>query len=166
MIVAAPSTPPINSVIWINKSEQSMWSMAVKVRELNVTQELGVHWRLVNKDDMTPPFFSADLLPQGDQALRDLPFDVQSDTLRDNECARLDLAVSGSFIKRSDPGLFAETKNDENTDIAQASWWIWEGLGQADTSMTEKAHIAASCPTDETLLVLPTATATNMVPQP
>jgi hypothetical protein len=152
MILDEPFTPtPLGSPIWVDKSHgQSMWPMKVRVRELNVEQELRFHWRLVSKDDMMPQFFDRPLDPQGDAVLRDLEFVVQSDPLRDRQCARLDLAVSGSFFKNtSDPGLFAFTREDDvdNSDLAVVSWLIFEGPGQTNTSDLDKAHIVSSCPT-------------------
>jgi len=152
MILDVPaSLTPLGSPIWVDKSHgQTMWPMTVKVRELNVEQELKAHWRLVSKDDMKPQFSFKDLNPQGGAVLRDLEFVVQSDPLRDRQCARLDLAVSGSFFKNTtDPDLFAFTREDDedNSDLAVVSWLIFEGPGQTNTSDLDKAHIVSSCPT-------------------
>jgi hypothetical protein len=162
MILDAPGTlTPLGKPIWVDKSHgQSMWPMNVRVRELNVEQELKAHWRLVNKDDMEPQFFPHDLIPQGGAVLRDLEFVVQSDPLRDRQCARLDLAVSGSFFRNtSDPHLFALTREDDedNSDLAVVSWLIFEGPGQTNTSDLDKAHIVSSCPTVDAPAAPPTA---------
>jgi hypothetical protein len=153
MIVDAPNTDtPIGSVIWIDKSTMTMFTMAVKVRELNVTQTLQVHFRLATKDDMNPRFTAQDLIPQGGMPLRDLMFQVQTDPLHEHECAQLQVAVSGSFIHSDNPSYFDISRSDDNADVAEANWWIWEGKGQAQTTDLDKAHLLSSCATMETKL--------------
>jgi hypothetical protein len=156
MILDAPhSLAPIGSQVWIDKAAQPSWEMSVRVRELNLGQELKAHWRLVNKDD-PKPLFSERKLPEGDSELRDLEFTVQSDSLRDGECARLDLAVSGSFSKHiDDPKWFDQPNNDHDDDLDTASWWIFEGEGPTKTSDADKARILSSCITDDMLLPQP-----------
>jgi len=155
MIVDTPSTlTPVGSQIWIDKSSMTMFSMDVKIRELNVSQTLTVHWRLATKDDPNPRFTSVVLKPQGDMVLRDFPFTVQTDPLHEHECAQLQLAVSGSFFpNREDPKYFDIPNDDDDSDIAEATWLVLEGKGQAMTSDADKAHLLSSCATVEALLM-------------
>lgn len=167
-ILDAPASAAlIGRIIWIDKASTPMWHMAVKVRELNVTQPLKARWRLVTKDDLMPHFFEQPLAVQGDQLLRDLQFDVQSDSLHVDECALLQLAVSGSFVNRTDPVYFDATKDDTNSDLALASWTIWEGQGPSETA-DQLEHVASSCITIEAFLptVMSTTTAGAAGAQP
>jgi hypothetical protein len=149
MIIDVPSPlAEIGEIVWIDKSARTMVPLPVKVREANISEPLEARWRLVSKDD-PQPLFDWQPVAQTGEELRDLTIDLETDRLHDGECARLDLAVSGSFKQRHEAIYFKVTDSEDDTDLDVVKWWIWEGRGQALTSTEERSRIAASCPTNE-----------------
>lgn len=164
-ITSVPGMPSINSIIWIDKVHLPSLKMAVSIDYQNTSRTLTARWRLVKASDETPKFEQRDVLPTADaKTTRELTFDVQSELLTANTCHHLELAISSEFYKPapdSNPKYFRDVNVD--IDLAEASWWIWEGLGQAQTSAQDKATIAGSCPdTNEDLLPKKMPTAQSM----
>ena len=152
MIFDGPSSvAKIGQTVWIDKASRTMLQLQVKVRDENVNEPLQARWRLVSKGDPVPQFESKDI-PVSGEVVRDLAFDVQTGPLRDGECARIELVVSGSFGKKTNGLYFADTTSEDDSDIDYAFWNIWEGEGQSRTSPEELGRLAASCPTNEMLL--------------
>ena len=78
MIIDVPSpVAAIDQIVWIDKSTTKMFSLAVKVRDENITEPLQAHWRIVSKEDPLPRFETVAITVSGDE-LRDLSIDVQT----------------------------------------------------------------------------------------
>ena len=136
------SKAPIRSHVWIDRSAvPKMWTVAVQVRDENIDQPLVARWRVVN-DTEDVYFDQLDLQPG--QLLRDLSITVLTETLLLGKCARLDLVVSGSFIKSNDPRYFDLTTAGTPEDVAYARWWLWEG--ERGESAEAQAELLKSCP--------------------
>jgi hypothetical protein len=152
MIIDVPGAAhAIGHPFWIDKSARTMVSLPVNVREANVSEPLQARWRLVSKDDPQPMFAEQAVTVTGEE-LRALRIDLETNRLQDGECARLELAVSGSFKPRHEPIYFKVTESEDDRDLDTVSWQIWEGPGLALTSTVERSRLAASCPSDETEL--------------
>jgi hypothetical protein len=137
------SRAPIGSHIWIDSSaDTKMWTLDVLVRDENIDQPLVAHWRIVSDPNVLVPFFPQELQPG--QLERDLTIRVQTETLKLGVCHRLELKVSGSFLKKTTPPYFDAVRDGAEHDIAGAVWWLWEGEPQA--SAEEKARLLDSCP--------------------
>jgi hypothetical protein len=134
---------------WMDKTTYTMWTMAVVVREKDATRPLTAHFRIVDPEvDVTrnPPPFDAIPVPAGgiDPELRDLTFQVQTDSLALNHCHRLELAVSGHFLDFSDPPFFSLVEKAFKDDLATAVWPVFEGTGDPATS-PNAADLLNSC---------------------
>lgn len=152
VIVDTPGTKtPIGRIVWLDKSAQPMWDFAVKVRDENLAQELTAHYRVVTRENDAPPFQTVPL-PASDMELRDLKLPVKSESLRDGECHHLQLAVSAAFFPRTEPVFFDAVPPGRESDIAYASWWLWEGPGVMLATDPDKARLAQTCGAIEDLL--------------
>jgi hypothetical protein len=144
------SIAKIGSIVWLDSEKPQTWTFSVQVRDEDIDQVLDARWRLVKEGESTPPFTSLDPLPGG-RPLRQVQVRLLSTQLSDGRCHHLELAVSGNFWKdaqgmeRTEPWLFAEVMGEFPDDIALASWWIWEGEGNTQTTVDEKARLLDSC---------------------
>ena len=147
--------PKIGGLIWIDKSKLTEWPMQVQIRDENVRQDLVGHWRIkrLRDEGMFEPRFDIAPVPIGDEPVRDFPFNVQTDDLREGECHRLELAVSGSFFINNAPRYFDEVPAGREDDFAYAWWWIWEGDGDNNTSPDEAKALLDTCNASEQLLM-------------
>jgi hypothetical protein len=142
-ILAAPNGPALGDNINLSKAVYPIsYPFEVRVRDLNVDQDLQAHVRLVKEPGDRPMNFERPLVPRGDRAERTVTIQVPTNSLTPFRCARLDLVVSGSFNRFQDGGF--ETIPTGSNDIARAMWWIYEG----DLDAPEAAFIAASCPNE------------------
>jgi hypothetical protein len=151
---AEPNLPPvilskagefaIGDHVWIDKSMLSEWRLQVQVRDENVEQPLEAHWRIVHEGDLTPPF---ERLPVqvADQPVRELEIFVPTEGLHDYACHSLELAVSGSFQGFTAPMYFDTVLPGDESDVARAKWWIWEGEGEVLTPPANQLEIFNSC---------------------
>lgn len=143
--------PPVGTIFWINNmNTPPSWSMQVSVAQPDITRALFGEWRLVTELDNKFPPYTPVMVPPNGMELRDVTFSVPSTGLLDGKCARLDFAISGSFI---DP-TFA-TKHPEwfalspmTNDVAKVSWTVWEG----DPANYDSMRLAGSCQVSEALL--------------
>jgi hypothetical protein len=152
--------PPIGRIIWINKLLFAQgWTMKATIVDQNVDQLLKARYRLVQVGEPAPIFEEITVpMPMAGDSKRDLSFTVQSDRLLTSRCDRLDLAVSGSFPNNMRPDQFDFSRVED--DIAEASWTIWEGLGDVETSKLDKQMIADTCP--DTVTLKPNTTTGSM----
>lgn len=140
----------IGEHIWIDGSAVPMLDLDVRVRDENINQELIAHWRVLGQGE-TLAEFDDQVLPPG-LLVRDLRISVNSArSIDDGRCHRLELAVSGSFLKNQKRKEVFDVTLD-NADIDTAVWWIWEGRGEAGTLPQEKAALVDSCDAIEALL--------------
>jgi hypothetical protein len=153
-----PTSIPINSIVWLDSENPQSWSFSVLVRDEDTEQELDARWRLVKQGEPTPAFTPLDPLLPGELP-RTLEIRLSSLQLSDGECHHLELAVSGHFWKDprtgmhlTEPLFFSEVTPDFADDLALASWWIWEGEGNTQTTNDEKARLNDSCNALESLL--------------
>jgi hypothetical protein len=146
------SIAKIGSIIWLDSENPQNWpQFSVRVRDEDTEQVLDARWRLVKQGEPMPAFTVLQPLPAG-KLVRELQFRVESTRLSDGECHHLELAVSGNFWKdratgmdRTEPVFFAEVMGDFPDDLALASWWIWEGQGNMQTTDDEKGRLLDSC---------------------
>jgi hypothetical protein len=142
-ILAAPNGPAVGDIINLTKSGYPTgYTFDVRIRDLNVEQELQAHVRLVKEPGERPSDFERLTVQRGDKAERTLQITVPTNSLLEFSCARLDLAVSGSFNRFQEGGF--ETIEAGSNDLAKALWWIFEG----DLEAPRAAEIAASCPNE------------------
>jgi hypothetical protein len=121
----------------IDKTTQAMWTMQVVVREQDPSRELRAHYRVYEPIKQTDPPFEQRVVPTGgvDPELRDLSFTVSSDTLSPGKCHKLELAVSGHFLKDEEeptmdvsaPAFFKFVDPRYADDRAIAVWYVFEG---------------------------------------
>ena len=149
-ILKAPNGPPIGEIINVIKAVNPELRFEVRIRDLNVDQELTGHVRLV-KEPNEAPMFEPLVIQRGDKPERTLQITVPTNSLTEFRCARLDLAVSGSFNRVQD-GAF-ETIPAGSNDLAEAMCWIFEG----DLDAPRAAEIAPSCPSEFKVGVMATA---------
>jgi hypothetical protein len=143
VILSTPGEPKIGSIVWINKSALPRWMLRVQVRDENVEQPLEAHFRIRRSSEMFAQFDSLPVPSATGTPLRDLDIFVDTASLHDYECHRLELAVSGSFIEEeTSPETFQIVT--DRSDIAFASWWLWEGEGR-DTPDANKLAVLESC---------------------
>jgi hypothetical protein len=88
---------------------------------------------------------------------------VNTANLVNYRCHRLELLVSGSFIGFTDPERFGLVAPGDETDVASAVWWIWEGQGET-TPIARKGEIAESCEAIEDVLHAEMAPITEPMP--
>ena len=150
VIVDAPSSKtPIGRTLWLDKSAAPSWDFNVRVRDENVSQELIAHYRVVTQDTATPQFDTQTLKPNNGEELRDLKLTVKAESLRVGECHHLELAVSAAFLESTRP-VFDAVPPGRETDVAYASWSLWEGPGAM--LATDWERLARSCRAIEDLL--------------
>jgi hypothetical protein len=148
VILTRPGEPTIGSIVWVDSSTQSQWTLLVQVRDENVEQTLEARWRIRQQRDMQPPFVSR-LIPGGSEPVRDLDIFVDTGGLTPYRCHRFELVVSGSFIPElTEPQFFDVVLPANRSDIASASWWIWAGQGR-DTPDMNKLEIFDSCEVED-----------------
>jgi hypothetical protein len=137
----------IGSILWVDKAQAATWELLVDVRDENTREPLTARWRVQSPTNMTPEFKSSQLPGVGEK-LRELSVTLDQGDLDDDKCHRLERVVSGSFFPgRDDPALFDLTQRIG--DLGRASWWLWEGEGDALTSPEKKAEISDTCETFE-----------------
>jgi hypothetical protein len=134
-IVDVPGSEiPIGTILWLDIDQrtghpQNEWRIPVRIRDDNVDQELQTRYRVLREGSLLPPWTPDVIAPSGSPTREDYEVKVRFGDLRPGQCHRLELVVSGSFLRRTDPRFF-DVLNDEgemNGDIARASWTILEG---------------------------------------
>lgn len=147
----APTSPPVGSIAWIDADQPPReLEFAVVVLEEDVSRPLDARWRIVKGVASTPPAYTMLPLLAGGQRVRPVRIKVASSQLDLDECHRLELAVSGSFVEDANPNvdaraLFDVTQAGKEQDLAKATWWIWSQRGGATASDEQKARLLERC---------------------
>ena len=147
-----PSSPEIGSIVWLNTDDPSPreWEFAVVVISEDPLRPLEAHWRILKQNDRTPAYTTISL--DTGERIRHVRINVTSSALQLKQCHRLELAVSGSFLKipNLERVLFDQTTMGHEEDLAKASWWIWEGKG-SQTLDDQKLQVLNTCNAIETV---------------
>lgn len=155
-IVDVPGTEiPIGGIFWVDLDKpQNEWELPVRIRDDNVDEELTARHRILKESELLPAWTEDTIAPSGVPTREDYKVKVPFGELRRRACHRVELVVSGSFVKRSHPSpkLFDVTEVED--DIARASWTILEGKG-VEALTDDKALLLDSCETIETFLETP-----------
>jgi hypothetical protein len=118
-------------------------SFSLRVRDPDVTQILEFRWRVMTSDDVQQSL-TFPLAAANGALIRDISIDVNSTQLRDNQCHRVEVAVSSAFDEfpgaPNNPALFLATVDPD--DIALFTFWIWEGDENGDAD-----KLIETCPT-------------------
>ena len=139
----APGGVPIGSTVWIDLgAAMNEWEFPVQVRDDNVEQTLFARHRVRTEDNPTPAWTEVELAPSG-VPVREHKVELFRGDIEQGRCHQVELVVSGGFFGRDDPPFFDAVLSVE--DIARASWTIWEGKGERETSEAEKALLVDSC---------------------
>jgi hypothetical protein len=150
-ILSVPGWPQINTMHWVDSSTRSEFQLRVQVRDENVDQQLFAHIRIRRLADPTPRFREEEVLRNG-MPVRDFDLFIDTTGLQQYECHRLELVVSGSFVRGFNQPLdFDRVPDGLSDDRAYASWTILEGEG-SNTPDPEKLKIFNSCDAMENLL--------------
>jgi hypothetical protein len=152
-ILAGPNGPSIGAIINIIKIDHPTgWQFTVRVRDQNVNQPLEAHVR-IKRSLEDRPVFEPQFVQPGDRPERTLLVQVDTNALTSSRCHQLEIAVSGSFGEVENGGF--DSIPSGSTDLARASWWIWEGDTNVDAVL---ASVADSC------WLTPADTATTLEP--
>jgi len=149
VILDKPGTEyPIGEIVWIDRdppvdpsTAPNEWSFDVTVRDENVRDELEARLRVRTDREPNPDFTPNQVVQQTGAVNRTFKVTVDLGQLRTNECHRVELVVSGSFLDRSEPLFFDVAQPPE--DIGEASWIVWEGNG--NPTPAEAQAILSSC---------------------
>jgi hypothetical protein len=120
----------VGDILFVDNRAAPSWSYTFRVRDPDVTQPLEVHWRIINGSDADPDREPTKSLPVNGSTIREFDIVISSVRLNSDECHRIEVAVSGSFLKPFEGddeefGLFLE--RSDRDDLALFSFWIWEG---------------------------------------
>lgn len=152
-IVDVPGAEIIGAIVWIDLEghPQNEWSFPIRIRDDNVDQTLDARYRVVPGGETLPLWTQDEIAPSGSPVREDYEVKVRFGDLKPGKCHRVELAVSGTFVKRSrpSPGLFHVTTDED--DLALVSWTIWEGTGASATT-GEKALLIDNCEAIDTFL--------------
>jgi hypothetical protein len=168
-IIDVPGTEiPIGAIFWVDLEGhiQNEWSLPVRIRDDNVEQTLKARYRILREGDPLPAWTESEIAPSGVVTREDYTVTVPYGELRRKECHRVELVVSGSFLRRTDPRFF-DVLNDEGEsygDIARVAWTIWEGKGERDTLDGDKVLLINSCAAIESFLQTTTTVAEETTP--
>jgi hypothetical protein len=132
----------VGDIKYVNNRNAASFSL--RVRDPDVTQDLEVRWRVMTSDEVQPSRTIP--LPAANGALvRDITIPVERTQLRDNQCHRVEVAVSSAFDEfpgaPDNPALFLATVDPD--DIALFTFWIWEG----DENGNDADKLIETCPT-------------------
>lgn len=131
-------------LIYADKDERTSWPFALRVRDIDIAQDLEVHWRVVTQgSDLRRRTIA---LPAEGSALRDFELIVNPTDLSFDYCHRVDVAVSGSFNKPFDDepeDPFDFNGRTDFYDLVELSFYIWEG----DPSANDPIKLVETCPT-------------------
>jgi hypothetical protein len=118
-------------------------SFSLRVRDPDVTQELKFRWRVMTSDEVQQSL-TFSLAAANGALIRDITIPVERTQLRDNQCHRVEVAVSSAFDEfpgaPDNPALFLATVDPD--DIALFTFWIWEGDENGDAD-----KLIETCPT-------------------
>jgi len=132
----------VGDIKYVDNSRPASFSL--RVRDPDVTQALEARWRIFTRDDAQPPRQTIPLAATG-ALIRDVRIDIESTQLRADECHRVEVAVSSTFVTFAgapdNPALFLETTDPD--DVALFTFWIWEG----DENSNDPEKLVDTCPT-------------------
>jgi hypothetical protein len=159
-ILDVPGTDtPIGGILWVDlKQVTNEWRLKVQVRDDNIDEVLEARYRVwVGGEPALPAWESAEIPPSGAAMRETYEVPVRFGYLRDDTCHRVELAVSGSFVRRTAPVYFdvLNGQGERDDDIARASWTILEGEGEAKTDDVQALLLLRSCETIEAFLQQP-----------
>lgn len=123
----------------------SGWKFTLRVRDQDVDQELEAQWRIVTGGTARKRK-STIIIPATGAQVRELTIPVDQGELDTDSCHRVEIAVSGSFVKpfegdMEDLTRFADVDVDDRFDIAMFTFWIWEGEPNAN----DPAKLVETC---------------------
>lgn len=155
-IVGVPGAEfQIATIIWIDLKghAQNEWKLPVRIRDDNVDQTLEARYRVLQPGEPSPRWARDEIAPSGSPVREDYEVKVRFGDLLPGECHRVELVVSGSFLRRTENKFF-DVLNDEGEasgDIARASWTILEGDPSDPEIEKKKALLLDSCKAIESL---------------
>jgi hypothetical protein len=145
-----PSRLQLGQIIFLVKGgDEPDWTFTFRVRDADINQELRVQWRILrnvinlNQRMEVNEQRAAQTVPVSGTDTRDFDIKVRRDQLEFDNCHRIEIGVSGSF-EEALPGeekAFLERDDDDRADIAQFSFWVWEG----DPTAPASAKLVETC---------------------
>lgn len=125
-------------------SSPPSWTFPLRVRDVDVDQELEMQWRIVTGG--VPQSRKATQVVRAGEQVRDVPITVSRGELETDTCHRIEVAVSGSFVKPFDDETedltrFAEVEVANRFDVAFFTFWLWEG----DPSANDPPKLVETC---------------------
>jgi hypothetical protein len=137
--------PPKLQMGDIKYVRQPSWSFPLRVRDQDVDQELEMQWRIVTSGEAQARDTTR-VVPATGEQIREFIITVDQGRLVTDSCHRVEIAVSGSFVKpfedeMEDLTRFAEVEIENRFDVALFTFWIWEG----DPSANDPSKLVETC---------------------
>jgi hypothetical protein len=146
-----PSRLQLGQIIFIDKNEDVPdWTFTFRVRDADIDQDLEVQWRILrnvinpNEGMVVNEQRARKPVPLSGTDTRDFDLTVRRDQLVFDNSHRIEIGVSASFEEPQFPGeeqTFLERDADDRADLAQFSFWIWEG----DPTAPAAAKLVETC---------------------
>jgi len=117
-------------------SSAPSWTFPLRVRDVDVDQELEMQWRIFTSSgpkERKP----TRIVPATGEQVREFSITVDKGQLVTDSCHRIEIAVSSSFVKpfedeSEDLTRFADVDVANRFDVALFTFWIWEGEPSAN----------------------------------
>jgi hypothetical protein len=154
-----PSQLQLGQIIFVDKDDGST-RFTFRVRDADIDQDLKLRWRILrnvlnsNEVMVNEQRKYTDLPPSG-TATRDFDIDVAPSELTYDNCHRIEIAVSGSFREPFPGAEPAFLDLDDRADLAQFSFWVWEGEPTAPAAI----KLVETCDAKSFQPVVPTGAA-------
>lgn len=145
-VAEQPARLQVGEIKYVDNRQAASWPFTLRIRDVDVTQDLEARWRIVTVGDDMPMRAPTIFLPATGEVTRDFDIIIESTRLRTDNCHRVEIAVSGSFDKpfEGDPEDLTEfTDRSDREDLALFSFWIWEG----ERASNDPAKIVDTCVT-------------------
>jgi len=126
-------------------SSPPSWTFPLRVRDVDVDQELEMQWRIVTSGPARERK-ATKVVPADGGQVREFSITVFRGELVTDGCHRIEVAVSGSFVKPFDDETedltrFAEVEIANRFDVALFTFWLWEG----EPSANDPSKLVETC---------------------
>jgi hypothetical protein len=124
----------LGEIVFLDKNGgEPGWKFTFRVRDADIEQELRANWRILrnvinlNQSPQVNEQREMTDVPLSGTDTRTFDIDVNPGQLAYDNCHRIEIAVSGSFRDPFPGQPFLDLDSDDRADLAQFSFWVWEG---------------------------------------
>lgn len=130
-VMERPPKLQMGEIKFVEAEDAPSWTFNLRVRDQDVDQELEMQWRIVTSGVPRDRNLTR-IVPATGEQVREFSITVDLGKLDTDSCHRIEVAVSGSFVRpfddeSEDLTRFADVEVENRFDVALFTFWIWEG---------------------------------------